>query len=364
VATPSPVRQPIMARRRSLWLVSGLGLLVLLAAAAVLAWLWGGSSPPSAQALALHGPLLFLLQTNSVEIVDAAGGTVAGRLALPARPAWAAVSPDRGLFLITSGQGLLAYSTDGYRLMQREELGGWPRRVAFRPDGSAVAVTLAEVPDVLVYARDGAALRPLRRLPTGGEPGALLFDPSRQELVVGLEDAVIGLAMESGSETFRVTIPKPHQKDPVRKLALGPRGDLYALYINEEHLGAIALIRPDRSVTVHEFGRVLHDFVLSPDGQNIYVTWRTPVGERPRRGGVLALDAQTFEPVRPEIPLGWAFGLALSPDGTSLYVTEGRRPFRWAIDLPGYLLQIDLAGWQVASRRQVGRLPVAVTANY
>lgn len=364
MAVPSslPVRPDSSSGKRAL-----AGLLLLAAvSAAVLLWWWGGANPPDAAGYGPGAPYLYVLQHESLELVDPDLGTVVARLRIKGeRPYAAALTSNGTALFMVAGKRLIALSPANHRLVSQTALSDWGRRVTVSPDGRTVAVSIAEDPEVRLFRWDGARLILTDRLQTGGEPGALLYDDTGRLLYVGLEDAVLALDWQTGVEVFRAPLPKPHQLDPVRRLLRGPGGVLYAYYINADHLGAIAVIDPAGArVRVHETGRVIHDIALSADGQTLYATWRTAVGVIPRRGGLLALDPSTFALKRPELALGWAMGVAVSPDGNHLYVTEARRPFRWDFDFPGALVRVDTASWQVVDRTPIGRLPQAFAENH
>lgn len=366
MAVPSaehPVPAPRTHRR---WPLAAAAAVVLFLGSAAAAIWWNGSDPPVARSFGADSPRVYLLQRGGIEIADPIAGTILGRLPRPGGYPHALVpGPDGRFYFCLDGEALVAFRADGYQEVASLPFDAWPRRLAISPDGTTIVVSLAEDPDVRIIRWDGTLFHEEMHLHTGGEPGALLFDTTGRTLYVGLEDEVLAVDLDAGAERFRTPIPKPHQLDPVRKLVQAIDGRLYAYYVNWDHLGAVALISPAGDLLqLREFGRVIHDIALSPDEGTLYATWRTPVGETPRRGGLIAMDSANLESIRPELDLGWAMGVTVSPDGKMLYVTEGRRPFRWAFDFPGTLVRIHAESLQVLSRRPVGRGPQVVVTNY
>ena len=131
------------------------------------------------------------------------------------------------------------------------------------------------------------------------------------------------------------------------------------LYVTNERAGTVQVIdtATDRVIRTIVTGNRPRGVVVSPDGKRVYVArswWHD--GKHPRTGkeAILAIDAATFAVAR-EYPAGTdPEGVALSPDGKQLYLSN---------EDAGTASIVDVATARTRATLVVGTEPEGVTAS-
>jgi YVTN family beta-propeller protein len=140
------------------------------------------------------------------------------------------------------------------------------------------------------------------------------------------------------------TIPVSAE-DYVSPLALAADIDTDSLYVVEATAGKVVLFSlKDESVkSIMDFDNYLSGIALSPDGERLYVTERIPAGK------VSVIDIESGRVIK-SVPVGyWPTAPLVSPDGKILYVCN---------QFDNDVSVIDLASGTESARIGVGREPV------
>jgi len=300
----------------------------------------------------MRGPRSSLL--HAFVFLAAAGlGSGCGGPAPSPRPADSASPPppppERELAYVTNEDtgSLSVISTATDRVIAEIPVGRRPRGVKLSPDGRTVYVALSgspkcppSVPDEECAKRkadkshdgiaivDAAARRLTRVLPGGSDPEQFDVSADGSRLYVSNEDMSVASIVDVASGRVLQTVAVGGEPEGVRR---SPDGKL--VYVTGE---------ADADVTVIDTatGRVLgrigvghrpRDAIFSADGATAYVSSELD-------GIVVVVDvARRKVTDRIVLPKGSrSMGLALSPDGTSLYVTNGRAQTVSQIELPSH----------------------------
>jgi DNA-binding beta-propeller fold protein YncE len=209
-----------------------------------------------------------------VDVIDAAGLTVASSITLPVRgmPGDLCLSPDGGRLHVVTG----------------DDAGGGQLRTVDLASGTVVSTTeIGFDPDCVVVSPDG---RTVWAFPTG-------------DATVLLDTATATTTFARGGFTGNGV-----------RMAFTPDGR--RAYQTNRFESPIWVMDPATTVEVGAVDAVLTtDVVVTPDGRHAIV------GDR-RRGALRVLDTGTDQPLAPPLELGFApQGLAVSPDGSHLHLT-------------------------------------------
>lgn len=283
--------------------------------------------------------------------------------------------PRRSRAYVVSGTGnfVAAIDTDTNAVVGTIPVRYLPTDVAVTPDGARVYVTTTfrdppDPPDTIeglvsndVSAIDTASGTVVARVPVGRQPRGLAADPSGQVVYVatygdGGSVAVVDRHRDAVVARIRV------QPQPAR-LALAPDGA--RLYVSHAS--------PDGTLTVVDTARLdvvdwwplrvrCHDLAVAPDGGRVYLT--DDIDEQ-----LWAIDTGDDAPVPIRIGGRLIFprGVAIAPDGSRAYVASGTTvtTTRRNIHRGGFVSAIDLATNESVARILVGAGPfgLAITAD-
>jgi lactonase len=154
-------------------------------------------------------------------------------------------------------------------------------------------------------------------------------------------DGNLVFAEAGGGRIFRLTPDKrlttvvPTNTLGLAGLAIHRDGRIFAAGIGDMRRGSIVSVRPDgsdlRTVIPAEAGYVVNDLVLDARGGFYFTDFRGTSADP--TGGVyyVAPDLKTVTPVLPHLAM--ANGIALSPDGKTLWATEFGRNLLHRVDL-------------------------------
>jgi YVTN family beta-propeller protein len=265
---------------------------------------------PDEMCLAPNGKRLFVSQTRakSIAIIDLEKKAVTGRLteATLQAPDGCAVSPDAKKLYSVDSQGdvVFVFSADDARLLKKIPVGKTPRRALFAPDGKRLLVSNSESNTLSVI--DPATDTVVKTVRTGTEPRDMAFSPDGALLAVSL------IHDDSAGFFDAATLEFKQQA---------------ASAWSPQHI---------------EF---------SPDSRHLYVVGK--IGNVVNVMRVAALSRMEGSIALPYGPLGMTnfWGLAMSPDGKYLYVTNLGE---------GTLLVVDPEAMHVLRGYAAGKTPTAV----
>ncbi|WP_137896452.1 cytochrome D1 domain-containing protein [Ramlibacter sp. 2FC] len=276
-------------------------------------------------------------------------GALLKTIAVCKRPRHMAWQDGRRRILVACGdsQQLGVVDPEAGRQVDAVPTGESPEIFGLSPDGRTAYVSIEEDSELAAY--DLATKKPLFAVKTGGEPEGVLVAPDGRLAYVTSEVAnavhVIDLARRKAVAQIKVG------KRP-RRFALSPDGR--ELWVSNE-LGASVSIVDTASHTVkHTLSFELPgmrksditpvDLLMTPDGKTAWVG----LG---RANHVAEVDVAS-RAVRRVVLVGKrAWGLALSRDGSRLYVANG---------LSDDLSIVDTAGGRALKTVPAGRVPHSI----
>ncbi len=212
-----------------------------------------------------------------------------------------------------------------------------PVLVAGTGDNKRIYVASARAHAVLVFSSKN--LKQLDPIPVGGQgalpatgqPQSMTFDPKRPFLYVADDQGMVRV----------VDIAKDHERSVIKSIEVGtaPRSvvitpDGRKLFVSNEQpipAGSISVI--DTSVTnVNEFNVIEtvkkvgcpEGMAMSPDRQHLYVATQCAGAADP----VLVIDTRSNQVINSIPGLAVGVGVAISPDGNTLFVARGNFPCR------------------------------------
>ncbi|MCX4744793.1 hypothetical protein OG455_04535 [Kitasatospora sp. NBC_01287] len=290
--------------------------------------------------------------------VDTQADTVIGKLVLgtwQGRP-FMALSADGSLLYVLNGPNLSVIDTASLAALASVTVPDQPRPtgwsagttegLALSPDGSTVYVA-QNGPEtyrqegqgrVLEFATAQRAFTTQIQL-TAGELGSVVVRPGSHDVYVGSNGGVFHLNVAGAAPSLVGTVPGTTTAYDY-ELAFTPDGTrLFA--VNGTGSGAGALINPGTDTVTTALRLLAPDGDLeypqvSPDGSRLYL-----VNEDLTNGpSVLAFDATTGAAIPAETVSGLdedtVDGLALGPDGDTMYVTGGVSPSGTTLQIVNY----------------------------
>ncbi|MFW6162873.1 MAG: beta-propeller fold lactonase family protein [Planctomycetota bacterium] len=258
-----------------------------------------------------------LATAGRVSVVDLTTRQVAREVAVGRQPAGLAVSPGgETLYVAVRGEhAVVAVDVAAGRVIERATVGYEPHGLALSPDGRLLLATNVLSDSVSVLAT--APLRALTQVPVSRQPWSAAFTPAGDRALVA-----------------NALSPQP---------------------ATDEHVEAVvSVVDMDHGRVVAEVptidGNALRDVVVSPDGQWAYVAHQVPranvpttqiaqgwiqtngltvigLGGEPRHVATVLLDRFASGAANP-------CGLAMAPDGQTLYVSHTGTHFISVVDLP------------------------------
>jgi DNA-binding beta-propeller fold protein YncE len=185
---------------------------------------------------------------------------------------------------------------------------GGPCDIAVHPAGWAY---VSRVDAAAVERLDLSTGAVIGSVPTGPAPCCFALDVAGGRAFVSThyEDAISVIDM--ASHTRVGSLPLPGDPFPLR---LAPSGRTLYVTTNEDRLYAIA-VPSGRIVASLALPATSHHLAVHPSGSRLYVATRTA-------GSVLEIDTTRYQLLRTFPLRGWPQGLAVSGDGSTLYVAN------------------------------------------
>lgn len=276
------------------------------------------------------GPLLFVTNEDSgdITVVDTGSETHSVLTTIPVgkRPRGVRISPD--------GETIYA------------ALSGSPKCPPWMSDEECESqITDKSLDGIAVI--DRAALRVVETLPSGSDPEQFDVSLDGSRLFIANEDAAVASTLDLDAKTIISSVKVGEEPEGVRLQPGGAR-----VWVTGETDHNVTVIDTETGEVVRQV-RVGHrprDIAFSPDGALAYVSAEID-------GTVSVVDTASFEVIE-TIALeedARTMGVAVSADGKTLYVTNGRSKT---------LSRIDLESKQVRSV-EVGERPwgIALSAD-
>ncbi|HEX6617437.1 MAG TPA: Ig-like domain-containing protein [Gemmatimonadales bacterium] len=271
-------------------------------------------------------------------------------------PFAAAVDPDGRILISQTNTGRVASDLFPITSFSTRDVGGFPTSIALLAGGAALVTPTG--PDTSgASVIEPASDRVLARVPLGAHAEAAVTGTDGRTVYLGTEDGRV-LVFDAASARVRASIDLEIAKSRANHLALNAAGTL--LYVSSFTTGTISEIDLASGSVSRDFivGGEPQGLALSPDGTELYVADEAGTGhidvydlvhlvhEASIRSGATTSD-------------GGPFGVAMSPDGAAVYVgvitKEG----------PGLIQIIDAASRTIVHTiESCGRTPRRIAFGY
>ena len=271
--------------------------------------------------------------SGDLSIIDAARGAVIATVPVGKRPRGLALSSADGrAYVALTGSPVTPPGTDPATLPPPDRTADGIGRVGIDLPALESVVRGVPDPEQLAVGRSGRiyagseleqsllvldpAGRPLRRVRLGDEPEGVAVSGDERWACVTLEDeaTLVVIRLPEGRELRRIPVgARP------RSVVFSPRGE--RVYVSNEVGASVSVIdaqawRKLRDVAVPGDGARPMGLAVAPDGGTLYVTTG-------RGGRVVAFDTVDFG-VRASIEVGGRpWGVAVSGDGSRIYTANG-----------------------------------------
>ena len=249
---------------------------------------------------------------NTISVVDTSNNTVVATI------------PVGGTFLdsvAVRGDGAFVYAinengtvsvidTGSNSVVATINVGGWPWTFALNTDGTQLYVTNHSGGDVVVI--DTASNTIVATINVGGGPYGVGFSPDGTRAYVTNESdgtvSVINTVTDSVLATINVG------STPTRVVV---SNDGSRAYVNNYGSGSVSVIDASTNSVIDTIavGSNPYGVVVGPNGSRVYVA---------NYGGTVSVIDTTTDSVIDTIDVGPANGIAITPDGSLLYVSHYR----------------------------------------
>jgi DNA-binding beta-propeller fold protein YncE len=271
-------------------------------------------------------------------------------------PFGVAVDGQGRIFISQSNSGRLASSLYPVSGITTQDLGGSPTSIVLLAGGTAL-VTPTGPDNTEASLIEVSSDRVLGQVPVGVPAFAALTSPDSQTVYLGTNDGRV-LQLEVASTTITASIDLGVPLSRVNHLALNRAGTL--LYASSFTTGTISEIDLASKTVVRLFivGGEPQGIALSTDGTELYVADESGLG-RINVYDIVGDTLKTSIPSGATSSIGGPFGLSISPDGFRVYVgvitTAG----------PGLIQVIDV-GTRAIERtiNSCGRMPRRIAFGF
>lgn len=312
------------AGRRSVLLL-GLGLVavVVLGTGSIAAVRFARSLPPATSAGVLFVGLLNA--EGQVAVVDVRTARLVSTLSVGGRPIKLVAGRDGRRVFVLSDNSMISVIDVAQRVVShRYEVIGRAAGMALSPDDKMLYVTLSDRRS-LIYV-DTESGRQNAEVRVGRSPREVIASPDGQWLIVfNASDNSVSKVRVSTRQEARVLPLLRRGDSPVEfslhPMAFSPDGrKAYVAELNRERMWSIDMATDaatSTDVPLRDLGR---DIVVAPSGDQLYVTHGDPRGQRAALAGLAIMTLPKAE--RTAEIRGSYYGVALSPDGTTVFATN------------------------------------------
>lgn len=289
---------------------------------------------------------------DGVRQATASGGVAAAQDTLAPPLAYVSNERDGTVSVIDTGTGVVIASLP---------VGGRPRGIRAGRTGERVYVAVSAqswvrepFPEAIVVI-DARSQTIARRIPVGKDPEQFVVTPDEGRLVTANEESATASITDLARDATIAVLPVGIEPEGV---AISPDGSV--AYVTAETTNTVSVIDVARAEVVHAFlvDARPRDAVFAPDGKRAYVSAEIA-------GTVAVVDTARHEVIGAvAMPDGQAaVGLAISPDGTQLWVANGHANRVTLVDTrtPRLVTQIAVGyrPWGVALSADGSRLYTA-----
>ena len=229
----------------------------------------------------------------------------------------------------TYDDGVAFHRADSFAMLGVLATGGAPTDVAFDASGR-LAATDTDGNALALASLDPWSVRQIQGVAEGDE---LAIDPATQDVLVTDRDA-------GGSGALTRVAPD----GTVERVATGATAEGIAIdakrdrtYVADVNDGSVAVVRTSTMRVIERIPAVARDFslALSPDGSRLYVVSNQSLGSpfgAPGRVVAIALDSAVPHVVARSAALAFPLGVALDEKRSRLYVTDEAKRTVYVLD--------------------------------
>lgn len=258
------------------------------------------------------------------------------RVAVALRPYGLAISPNGTMYTSQlDGRSVTRLKVGASAPSGVVLVGETPTDVTFDPAGSLAFVTNQFDPSVGII--DVASGRQTQSIPALASTFRVLVAPDGRRAYATESDGRL-LVIDVATRTLAATIPIPRIANG---LALGGRDTILYVTSMAGELSAVNL-KTNTVARTWNLGGILQDVVVSRDGGTLYIAHEEGTGT------IDVVNAATGVAASHLTAGAGVFGLALAPNGGSLYATEPGA---------GQIVVLDLTSGQVSRTFTVGGIP-------
>lgn len=271
-------------------------------------------------------------------------------------PFAAAVDPDGRILISQTNTGRVASDRFPITGFSTRDVGGFPTSIALLAGGTALVTPTG--PDTSgASVIEPASDRVLAQVPLGSHAEAAVTGPDGQTVYLGTEDGRV-LVFDAASARVTGAIDLEIAKSRANHLALNAAGTL--LYVSSFTTGTISEIDLTSGSVARDFivGGEPQGLALSPDGTELYVADEAGTGHIDVYDLVHLVHEASIQSGATTSD-GGPFGVAISPDGATVYVgvitKEG----------PGLIQIVDAATRTIVHTiESCGRTPRRIAFGY
>ncbi|WP_143822099.1 beta-propeller fold lactonase family protein [Mucilaginibacter pedocola] len=253
---------------------------------------------------------------NAISVINPEGGAIIKTIPVGTLPYGITVSPNGTRVYVSniSDGSMSVINAASNAVIATVPVGSRPFGISVSPDGSRVYVANETSNTVSVI--DGVSNSVIATIPTGQYPVATLVSPDGNRLYVANQNSSSVSVFNTSNNTLVAEIPTVGQAPA--QMACSPGGGvLYVVGVGNQNTFQAFDATTFRQLTSLSFSKDAHAIAVTPDGSKIYVTDNT-------ENKVWVLDGTQLA-YTGSIPVGnYPNGVSVSPDGNFVYVVNGR----------------------------------------
>lgn len=262
---------------------------------------------------------------NALAVIDPRIDQVVATIAVGRRP--------RGIRVSMDGRYIFA------------ALSGSPRCPPTLPDEECARLAVDKSEDGIAMV-DAVTRQVVRVLPGGSDPEQFDLSPDNDRLFVSNEDADAASIVDVGSGRVINTVAVGSEPEGVKT---SPDGSAFLVTSESDHAVTVIDASSGEVIATVAVGLRPRDIVFSPDGRRAFVS-----AELDRHVAVIDTRDWTVLEQIPISPTALPMGLAITADGGTLYVANGRE---------GTISKVDLENSSVTASVEVGARPWGIALS-